>query len=158
MIIILIALYSVIIKFSTGTELQKLNDYIYLASMKLGSLSDIKTKFLYLNLAKTDPYFILAALSGLLQLVASKMTIPYNAIGKEAAKSTPDKKDDLAYNVQSQMLYTMTIMNFIIGIKLPSGVVLYLVITTMFSIVQTYFVSGWGGLRPWIDKLVWWKK
>jgi membrane protein insertase Oxa1/YidC/SpoIIIJ len=72
---------------------------------------------------------------------------------KTEVKKTPDKNDDIAYNMQQQMLYTMPIMNFIIGLTLPSGVVLYIVTTTLFSIVQTYFVSGWGGMQHIINKL-----
>ncbi|MFA6981437.1 MAG: YidC/Oxa1 family membrane protein insertase [Patescibacteria group bacterium] len=158
MIIVLIALYGVIRRFSTGLNLEEINKLIYSESMKFTSMDQIKTKFLYLNLEKPDPYLVLAILSGLFQLVASKMMAPYAKAGEKAAKKTPDKKDDLAYNMQSQMLYTMPIMNVIIGARLPAGVVLYLVTTTVFSVAQTYFVSGLGGLKSWVEKLQKWKK
>ena len=106
-----------------------------------------------MNLSKPDPFFVLAVLSGLFQLVQSKMTMPYVEAGEKAAKKTPDKKDDIAYNMQEQMLYTMPIMNVVIGITLPAGVVLYILTTTVFSLVQTYFVSGWGGMKSWLIKL-----
>lgn len=159
MIIVLIALFSVIRNFSTGSSIEEINKLIYFNSLKFANIEDIKTSFLYLkDLAVPDPYYILAILSGLLQLIVSKMTAPYAKAGEKAAKKTPDKKDDLAYNVQSQMLYTMPIMNVVIGAKLPAGVVLYLVTTTAFSVAQTYFVSGLGGLRSWIEKLPKWTK
>jgi YidC/Oxa1 family membrane protein insertase len=153
MIIVLIALYGVIRKFTTGLDLEELNRLIYVDSLKFTDISQINTKFLYL-----DPYFVLAILSGIFQLIASKMMAPYAKAGEKAAKKTPDKKDDLAYNMQSQMLYTMPIMNILIGARLPAGVVLYLVTTTVFSVAQTYFVSGLGGLRSWIEKLQKWTK
>ncbi len=158
MIIVLIALYSVIRQISTGVDLAQINDLIYFESLKFVSIEEIKTQFLYLNLAQPDPFFILAALSGLLQFAVSKMTVPYSEAGEKAAAKTPDKKDDVAYNVQNQMLYTMPIINFIIGTRLPAGVTLYLVTTTLFSLLQTYFVSGWGGLKPLISKIAIWKK
>ena len=106
-----------------------------------------------MDLAKPDPFFILAVLAGLFQLISSKMTMPYVEQGEKAAKKTPGKSDDIAYNMQQQMLYTMPVMNVLIGLTLPSGVVLYMVVTTIFSIAQSYFVSGWGGLKPWIYKI-----
>jgi YidC/Oxa1 family membrane protein insertase len=108
---------------------------------------------LYLDLGKPDPFYILAILSGALQFVQSKMTFPYVEKAEKAAEITPDKSDDIAYNMQQQMLYTMPVMNLVIGITLPAGVVLYILTTTVFSIVQTYFVTGWGGLYPWVKKL-----
>lgn len=158
MIMVLIALYSVIRKFSTALSIEDINQLVYLDSMRFASLDAINTKFLYLDLAKPDPYLILALISGFFQLIVSKMTAPYAKAGEKAAKKTPDKADDLAYNVQSQMLYTMPIMNVIIGARLPAGVVLYLVTTSVFSVAQTYFVSGLGGLRSWIEVLRKWIK
>jgi len=153
MIVVLFALLGVIRKFSADISISELNSHIYLGALKFGADAFINSKFLYLDLTKSDPYYIFVLLSGFLQFVSSKMMFPYAAAGEKAAEKTPDKSDDMAYNVQSQMLYMMPIMNIVIGIKLPSGVVLYLVTTTIFSIIQTYFVSGLGGVKEWIDKL-----
>ncbi len=153
MIIVLIALYGVIRNFTSATSVDVLNEHLYFDFLKFSAEETIQTSFLWLNLSRPDPYFILAVMSGLLQLAQSKMTMPYVEAGEKAAKKTTDKKDDFAYNMQEQMLYTMPIMNFVIGITLPAGVVLYILTTTIFSLVQTYFVSGWGGLKPWLRKL-----
>ena len=158
MLVVLIALYGVIRKFSNGMELTEINSTIYFEALKFVSLDDIKTGFLYMDLAKPDPLYIFVILSGILQLISSKMMLPYSEIGEKAAKKTPDKTDDMAYNMQSQMLYTMPIMNVLIGVKLPAGVVLYLVTTTVFSIAQNYFINGLGGLKPWINKIKKWIK
>jgi YidC/Oxa1 family membrane protein insertase len=152
-IIILIALYSVIRMFTNTTDIVELNSHIYFEFLKFAANQEISQTFGYLDLARPDRFFILATLSGLFQLFQSKMTMPYVEIGEKAAKKTPDKKDDMAYNIQEQMLYTMPIMTFIIGATLPSGVVLYILTTTIFSVVQTYFISGLGGLKPWLYKL-----
>ncbi|KKT11264.1 MAG: hypothetical protein UV89_C0017G0001, partial [candidate division WWE3 bacterium GW2011_GWB2_43_22] len=39
------------------------------------------------------------------------------------------------------------------GLTLPSGVMIYIIVSTLFQIAQTYFTSGWGGLEPWVRKL-----
>ena len=153
MIIVLIALYGVIRKFTDVTDIAALNAQLYFDFLKLDVAEQVNNQFLWMNLSKPDPFFVLAVLSGLFQLVQSKMTMPYVEAGEKAAKKTPDKKDDIAYNMQEQMLYTMPIMNVVIGITLPAGVVLYILTTTVFSLVQTYFVSGWGGMKSWLIKL-----
>jgi len=152
MIIVLIALYGVIRRFTNITDIANINNHIYFEFLKLTSAEQVNTHFLWLNLSKPDPFFILAILSGVLQLAQSKMTMPFVEAGEKAAKKTPDKTDDIAYNMQEQMLYTMPIMNVVIGVTLPAGVVLYILTTTVFSLFQTYFVSGWGGLKPWLKK------
>ena len=154
MIIILIALYNVIRRFSMGIDIANLNTSLYFGFLKFTTDQVVNTSFLYLNLAKPDPYYILAILSGMLQFIASKMTLPYATSGEQAAKQTPSKRDDIAYNMQEQMLYTMPIMNFVIGATLPAGVVLYIITSVIFQIVQTYFVSGLGGLKSWVDRFI----
>lgn len=150
-IIVLIALYGVISKFSQGLSAADLNTHIYLESLKLGSEESINTNFGYLNLSKTDPFFILAILAGVTQFIASKMQMPYVDKAEQLAKKTTDKNDDLAYNIQQQMVYTMPVMNFVIGLTLPAGMVLYIVTTTIFTVVQTYYLSGLGGIKPWVQ-------
>lgn len=151
-IVVIIALYQVISKFALHYDAGAINAVLYFDFLKLSLTESINTSLGYLNMSKPDPYFILAVLSGLTQFVQSKMTFPYVNQAEKAAEKTPDKTDDIAYNMQQQMLYTMPVMNFIIGLSLPSGVVLYILTTTVFSIVQTYFVSGLGGIAPWIKK------
>lgn len=153
MILVLIALYGVIGQLTQGTNIEELNKHVYFNSLKLVEGESVQTNFLYMDLAKPDPFFILAVLAGLFQLISSKMTMPYVEQGEKAAKKTPEKSDDIGYKMQQQMLYTMPIMNVLIGLTLPSGVVLYMVVTTIFSIAQSYFVSGLGGLKPWIHKI-----
>lgn len=153
MILVLIALYNVINKFTHATNLLDINPSLYFSALKFASDATINTQFLYMNLIKPDPYFILPLVAGVAQFISSKMMMPYVEDGERAALATPDRKDDLAYNMQEQMLYMMPLMTVFIGASLPAGISLYLLITTLFSLVQQYFVSGWGGLKPWIKKL-----
>jgi len=86
------------------------------------------------------------------------MTMAFTKIGEKAAKETPEKTDDIAYNMQQQMLYTMPIMNVIVGVTLPSGIVLYMVTATLFSIVQNILLNGFEGLEPLTNLVKKWKK
>lgn len=153
MITVLIALYNVIRKFTVSADINSLNSSLYFDWLKLAEGAVIQTKFLYMNLAKPDPYYIVAVLSGVLQFFSGKMMMPYVEQAEKAAKKTPDKKDDFAYAMQQQTTYFLPIMNVMIGITLPAGVMLYIIATTIFSMVQNYFATGWGGLKPLIDKL-----
>ncbi len=152
-ILIFTALYSVIRQITQVTDIAAINTKMYADFLQFASLEQLSTSFLYLDLAKPDPYFILAGLAGISQFVLAKMNMPYAEAGVKAAKKTPDKKDDIAYNMQQQSLYIMPAMMAFLGISLPSGVIMYIVTSTLFSIVQNYFVNGWGGMKPWIDKV-----
>ena len=153
MLVVLIALFSVIRKFTGVDSIESINSLIYFDSLKFGALTDISLKFGFFHLGKADPSYVLPVLSGVLQFVASKMTMPYVEKGIEISKKTPDKSDDIAYNVQEQMLFMMPIMTVLVGLKLPSGTVLYILVTTLFSIVQSYYVTGWGGLYPLVKRI-----
>lgn len=153
MLIVLIALFNVIRKFSVDINLQEINNVIYFIGLKFAEGVSVNTQFFYMDLAKPDPYFIVPVIAGIFQFFASKMMQPYVEAGEKAAKKTPDKSDDLAYNMQHQMLYLMPVLTVMIGARLPSGVALYILTTTIFSVIQQYFVSGWGGLKPWLTKL-----
>jgi YidC/Oxa1 family membrane protein insertase len=96
----------------------------------------INTKFLYLDLGLPDPYVILPLLAGAGQFLTTKLMMPGVKKGEKIAEETSDKKDDLAYNMQKQSLYLFPIMTVVIGYKLPSGLALYWMITTVFSLIQ----------------------
>ena len=153
MIMVLIALFNVIRKFALTADLGEINNLLYWSNLKLNTEHIINTKFLYLDLTKPDPYYIVAILSGLLQFIASKMMMPSIKKGEKVAAQTPQKTDDMAYMMQQQSTYMMPIMNVIIGLTLPAGIMLYIIASTVFTIVQNYFVYGLGDLKPWIKKI-----
>lgn len=153
MIMLLIALFSNIQAFTVHFDIDKVNSKLYTESIKLAPGESINTNFGYMDLSKPDPLYILALLSGVFQYIASKMMIPYIKKAEKVAEQTPAKSDDIAFQMQQQSLYMMPIMNIIIGVTLPAGVVLYIIVTTLFTVVQNYFVSGWGGMQPAIDFL-----
>jgi len=82
---------------------------------------------------------ILAIISSLVQLVASRMTLP--------AASAPGA-DDQNVKMQRQMAIFLPFISLIYGSILPAGLFLYWIGSTLFSIVQQYLILGWGGMFP----------
>jgi YidC/Oxa1 family membrane protein insertase len=82
---------------------------------------------------------LLAIISSLLQFVASRMTLPpVNAAAPE----------DPNIRMQRQMAIFLPFISLIYGSILPAGLFLYWIVSTIFSIVQQYFILGWGGMFP----------
>jgi len=79
---------------------------------------------------------ILAVVSGLLQLVQSRMVMP------------PRNENDPQSNVQRQTMVIFPLISIAYGGFLPSGLFLYWIGTTIFSIVQQYLIVGFGSLFP----------
>jgi len=141
-IIILIALYKVF------------NDFL-----KNPPIDNLYFKFLFLDLTSSDRTYILPIFAGITQLVFSLMM----QSGIVSEVKNPKKKDEkkkeenkleMATSMQQQMVYMMPLMTIIISANptFPSGIVFYWVLSTIFSIVQQYFFSGWGGLIPALNK------
>ena len=114
--------------------------------------------FIYLDLTKPDRTYIMPILAGVSQLIFSLMM----QSGVVSEVKNPKKKDEkkkeensleMASSMQQQMVYMMPLMTVIISLNFQSGLVLYWVISTVFSLVQQYFFSGWGGLIPAYNKL-----
>jgi len=154
-LIILIALYQAFIQVlsNDGQAVLKLNEILYFDFLKLDPGRTINAAFGPWTLSQPDRFFILPLLAGAAQFLLAKMMRPAVVKGKKQATKTPDKSDDLMYTMQEQMLYMMPLMTIFIGWRLPSGLVLYWLATTGFSLVQQYFVSGFGGLEPWMKKI-----
>lgn len=163
-LIVLIALYQAFIQVLKidGDVIQKLNQVLY-PRLQLAPETVINTKFFYLDLGKPDVFhltgiplplpgfFLLAA--AVAQLVYSKMMTPVIAAAKQEATETPGATDDMATAMQSQMTYMFPFLTLLIGYSFPSGLVLYWLTFSLLMAVQQYFISGWGGLEPWLRKL-----
>lgn len=131
-IIVLIALYQAFLKFINGGQIDG---------------STINMRFLWLDLSKSDPFYILPVLAGLTQLVYSFMLRPGTEHPHPNSQKQPAGEKDMAEEIQSQMTFMMPIMTVIISLKFPSGLALYWVITTIFSVIQQWFITGPGGLK-----------
>lgn len=134
---------------------------VFMHFIQTGEINDtgVEMGFLWLNLSKSDPYFFLPILAGFSQLIIALMITPRPAELaeiSEKAKESPQKTEDteeMAMAMQKQMIFMMPLMTILIGVKLPSGLALYWLTTTLFSIFQQYFISGTGGLTTYLKKL-----
>lgn len=124
----------------------------------------IEPGFLWLNLAKPDPLYILPVLAALVQLVLALMIspgaevrdiVPNEAEDKKVQKENEDEEDmaEMAKSMQQQMIFIMPIMTGFVALRFPAGLALYWVTTNIFSIVQQYFISGPGGLKTYWQRL-----
>ncbi|MBI1871875.1 YidC/Oxa1 family membrane protein insertase, partial [Candidatus Collierbacteria bacterium] len=104
------------------------------------------------NLSKPDQYYILPILAGATQLILSLMMSAglESHVKSPKVKKEKQKEEDsleMAQGMQQQMMLIMPAMTVIISLKFPSGLALYWVATTVFSLVQQYIISGPGGLK-----------
>ena len=95
------------------------------------------------GLQHPDPLFILPVLAGATQLFASVMAMPAKQV----------KSDDPNQRMMQSMAYTFPLMTVVLGAQFPAGLTLYWIATTLFQIVQQYFVSGWGQLPKYLKFL-----
>jgi YidC/Oxa1 family membrane protein insertase len=85
----------------------------------------------------------LPIIAGLAQLVASVQALPAKQV----------KSDDPNQRMFQSMAYTFPLMTVFLGASFPAGLALYWTATTLFQIVQQYFVSGWGQLPKYLPFL-----
>ena len=80
-----------------------------------------------------EPNIYLAILTGAMQFLQSKMLITTKQ------PKVPGAKDEgMMANMNKQMLYFMPVMTIIIGMRLPSGLILYWFTTTILTVGQQY--------------------
>lgn len=119
---ILISLYFVFTEALKG-QLNGLYSFIsrpeHLSPMFLG----------FLDLSK--PSWVLGVLAGLAQFWQSKLMMPKNSSGQEAT----------AKIMSLQMTYILPIISVVIAVKLPAGLPLYWVVTTLFGVAQQYWIN-----------------
>ncbi len=146
-----IGLYQSIINALPGNPMQLLNlgRYVYrqfpllssFASLEnLSSLIPLNNRFLWLNLARPDPWYVLPLLTVASMWVLQKMM------------ATPST-DREAQAMSQSMELMMPMMFGFITLQAASGLGLYFVATNVFGIVLQYFVSGWGSLSQVFPQL-----
>jgi YidC/Oxa1 family membrane protein insertase len=103
----------------------------------VNSMDEIKqvNGFLGLNIANNPgwkfPGIIIPFLAMALQFIQSK----------QIQVKTPNNKDNPTANAMSSMTYVMPIMSGVFCITLPTGIGLYWIATSVFAIIQQYFVN-----------------
>jgi YidC/Oxa1 family membrane protein insertase len=90
----------------------------------------------FIGFAAAAFYLILPVLTVVTQIAMQKMTT------SSTASQDPQ---------QAAMQQTMLIMPFMFGfitLQVPAGLTLYWVTSNVFSMIQQYFITGWGSLLP----------
>jgi YidC/Oxa1 family membrane protein insertase len=136
---------------------------VFMSLLQNQQALNFPTNFLWLDLTKADPWFILPVLSSLTQFILGVMLLPAldTSAAQVSAINTPDKKDDqevsdmtsMAASMQQQMLYIMPVMMFFFTFRFPSGLVLYWFVSTLISLLIQARVSGWGGITRFIHAI-----
>lgn len=131
---IFIALYRAIIMAMAVTpqDFLGLSQHLYSWSMVTEALP-VSARFLWLDLASPDPYFVLPI------LVAASMWVSQKMI-------TTPSTDPQQQQMSSMMQIMMPLMFAFITLTLPSGLGIYFVASGIASIVIQYFIFGWGNL------------
>jgi len=117
---ILLALYRVFIQSLNGKPLVGLYKFV-------PDPGHINPTFLhFLNLGKVN--IVMAVLAAVLQYLLGLMQQP--------KRST----DPTANIMRAQILYMFPVLTLIIGLKIPAGLALYWVVTTLFGMGQQYYI------------------
>lgn len=140
-LVILVALYQVFIKVlaANGQSTETLNQLLYSGFLKIPAGSSIKTRFLYLDLAQPDPYYILPVLAGVLQWGVMQVGRGLQGDSKETIKGKSN--DDIMGSMQSQMGMLFPLMTVFVGLRLQSGLVLYWFVSMLFSLFQQWWFA-----------------
>jgi len=124
----------------TPTQLLALSKHVYSVGIFTGlsSLFPLASRFLWLDLGRPDPLYVIPILVALTQFVQQKMMAPASGGGS----------DDASAQMSQSMLMMMPLMFGFITINLASGLGLYFIMSSLIGIVIQYFTTGWGGLLP----------
>jgi YidC/Oxa1 family membrane protein insertase len=94
----------------------------------------------FIGWAAAALYLVLPVLTVVTQIAMQRMT------------TSPTASQD---SQQAAMQQTMLIMPFMFGfitLQVPAGLTLYWVTSNVFSMIQQYFITGWGSLLPQKDE------
>ena len=125
---ILIALYRA---FGLGLKPESLRA-LYSFIHNPGIIKNLSLGFIDLTLKSP----VLAVLAGVFQMVQSWLTTRVNRGGQ-----APKEQDQTAQMMNRQMLYFFPIMVIIISWNLPTGLVIYWLVTTLFSIGEQLYIG-----------------
>jgi len=94
------------------------------------------------NLNDADPWKVLPILAGLFQFVQSRMMRPAN-----------QKITDPQQQIMNTMMNFMPLMVVLFGWSFAAGPVLYWATQSIYSVIQQWFITGWGSLGEWFPWL-----
>jgi YidC/Oxa1 family membrane protein insertase len=127
------------------TNLNTVNSLIYPFLPKFTALPNVFMLWFggQINLGHPDPTHILPILAGLATFLQLRMSQPRTRSGA---------KDAMTQQMQL-MQYIMPFVTVFFAWNFAAGLALYWTTTSIFSMVQQYFVTGWGSLTVMPDFL-----
>lgn len=114
-------------------------NHLFLGLIDLSSKIDIKN----ITLANF-PHVLLVLAAAASQYFQSKMLMSKQALKKDSKAAS----SDFAQAMQTQMLYLGPILTLFIGIQFPAGLALYWLVSTVFMIVQQYYIAKEEEYQP----------
>jgi len=131
-----IALYQSIIRLlaTTPEDFLGLSQYLYSWPV-VYSMLPLGERFLWLNLAVPDSYYVLPILVGGTMWLQQKMVTPSTGDPRQQAQS-------------KMMLWMMPLLFAFFTLQFPSGLALFWATSSVIRIVIQYYSTGWGGLFP----------
>ena len=137
------ALRAVLDDASRGNNLAALNGFIYPFLPHFTQFPNINLDWFtfinhswYFSLGIPDPTHVLPILAGLATFVQLRMSLARNA----------GQANDAMSQQMKMMQYLMPAITVFFGWSFPAGLALYWTTSSIFSMVQQYFVTGWGAL------------
>lgn len=131
---IIIALYRVLSAGITSTNLETI---LYPFVHNPGHINPVTIGLL--NLA--TPQIVLAVLAGIAQFLQAKLMLTPPA-PKDAGEGGKD--ENMAAAMSKQMMYIMPVMTVLIGMRLPAGLALYWIFSTLLMIGERYLIGAFS--------------
>lgn len=110
--------------------------HLYEPLRNIYSSTSINPSFLGIVDLSVKRNIILAVLAALLQFWQSKMLMAK----KPAVKDKGSRDESMASSMSKQMTYMFPLITGYIAYQFPAGLALYWVVTTIFSIIQQYYI------------------
>ena len=82
---------------------------------------------------------VLAIVYTLIQLIASRMALPPH---------DPNTPPDASSRAQRQTMLFVPLISLVYGSFIPVGLYIYLIVTTIYQVIQQFLTTGWGGMFP----------
>jgi YidC/Oxa1 family membrane protein insertase len=89
------------------------------------------------------PIVPIAILAGVFQFIQMRMSRPANQ----------GQIRDPQQAMMQTMMNFMPLMVVFFGWKFPAGIVMYWAVQSLYSVIQQWFITGWGSLKDWIPWL-----
>lgn len=143
--VVLIAFYRTFNQFLTADQVMigELNAKL-IPSLQLAVSEPLKTSFGYLNLTQPEVVRLggvslpgpLLLITVVVQFLSTKRMLPEVKKSEALAEKTVGKEDDAMVSMQRQMAYLFPLMTLFIGLRFPSGLVLYWLVFSAVNMVQ----------------------